>query len=147
MPAWTTKETFGNPIDFDIARNGFHLTISDRDQREHTLTWLQDHGYRLVRFDASLWADEPDMLTEIGTALDFPDYYGVNLDALNDCLSDVAEHDYGWKGDEIGLVLVVTAFEAFHRVAPKAASSLLSILAGQSLYAALFGNRILTITS
>ncbi len=30
-----------------------------------------------------------DFLRDVGLALDFPDYYGHNLDALNDCLRDL----------------------------------------------------------
>ncbi|MFD9005044.1 barstar family protein [Streptomyces sp. NPDC059582] len=29
------------------------------------------------------------MHRDVATAIDFPDYYGHNLDALNDCLRDV----------------------------------------------------------
>jgi len=32
-----------------------------------------------------------EVLTAIGEALGFPDYYGRNLDALWDCLTDLAE--------------------------------------------------------
>ncbi|AMM31477.1 Barstar family protein [Sinomonas atrocyanea] len=31
-----------------------------------------------------------EVLAAFGTALGFPDYYGANLDALNDCLQDLA---------------------------------------------------------
>ena len=35
-------------------------------------------------------ASKREVLVAFGTALGFPDYYGANLDALNDCLQDLA---------------------------------------------------------
>ena len=53
-------------------------------------------------------------------ALSFPGYFGRNLAALNDCMSDVASGDYGWDGDaDTGLVIVLRAFDAFAAAASK----------------------------
>lgn len=43
---------------------------------------------------------------ELKSALDFPDYYGKNLDALNDCLSEI-ESDH--------LIYILTYKETFDR--------------------------------
>lgn len=40
---------------------------------------------------ATLGHNLRDALAAIGAALDFGDHYGTNLDALNDCLSDLTE--------------------------------------------------------
>ena len=54
---------------------------------DHAIGWLLDHDYQVVRLDASAWTREEDLHTAIAQALHFPDYYGRNLDALNDCLT------------------------------------------------------------
>jgi len=43
-----------------------------------------------VNFDES--GDIDTALLALGRDLDFPDWYGRNLDALNDCLTDLAWH-------------------------------------------------------
>lgn len=46
----------------------------------------------------------------MAAALDFPDCYGRNLDALNDCMRNVVDHDYGWAREATGLVLVFDGY-------------------------------------
>lgn len=77
-------------------------------------------------------------------ALNFPDYFGRNLDALNDCMRDVASGDYGWDADaNTGLVIVLRAFEAFTAVDPRTAQNMLDIFADQARCAILIGHRII----
>lgn len=53
--------------------------------RPHVLAvdvdWLKDHGYRVDTFDCSLWIDQSKMHTALAAQLEFPNYYGRNLDA------------------------------------------------------------------
>jgi hypothetical protein len=56
---------------------------------DQAIGWLLDHNYQVVRLNASGWTREEDLHEGISQALGFPDYYGRNLDALSDCLSDV----------------------------------------------------------
>ena len=51
------------------------------------------------------WASEEDLFRALASALQFPDYFGHNWDALEDCLTDLS-----WLAAE-GHVLV---FESFH---------------------------------
>lgn len=56
---------------------------------------------RTVRLDTADLADKREVLTRIGEAFGFPDYYGRNLDALADCLGDLAEPTaLEWSGWE-----------------------------------------------
>lgn len=48
--------------------------------------------------DGRCLANKQDLLLEIGRALDFPDYYGANWDALEECLLDL-----GWRDGSISL--------------------------------------------
>jgi hypothetical protein len=63
----------------------------------------------VVQFDTSSWASDADMYDDVASGLDFPDYFGRNLDALNDRMRDVASGDYGWRPDATGLVIVLRA--------------------------------------
>jgi hypothetical protein len=53
-----------------------------------TTSWLAEHGYRLVRLNAGNWTTQADFHRDVMAALDFPDHYGHNLDAFNDCLGE-----------------------------------------------------------
>lgn len=83
------------------------------------------------------------MHNDFSEALDFPDYFGRNLDALNDCMGDVASGDYGWHRDATGLVIVLRAFDTFATVDRRTAQAMLDIFAGQARRALLIGNRII----
>lgn len=64
--------------------------------------------YRLVKpisslalvLDGRCLANKQDLLYEIGRTLDFPDYYGANWDALEECLLDL-----GWRDGPICLLI------------------------------------------
>ncbi|MEV8514484.1 barstar family protein [Dactylosporangium sp. NPDC051484] len=110
---------------------------------DETTAWLSAHGYQVTRLDAAPWATEADLHRDIAAALAFPDYYGRNLDALNDCMRDVVGQAYGWAPDATGLVLVFTGYDAFAVRRPRAAQVVLDIVAERSRGAALFGRRLM----
>lgn len=43
--------------------------------------------------DGRQLGDKATLLAELGRVLDFPDYYGGNWDALDECLADLSWHD------------------------------------------------------
>jgi Barstar (barnase inhibitor) len=110
---------------------------------DETTTWLSVHGYQVTRIDASQWSTEQDLHRDIAAALAFPDYYGRNLDALNDCMRDVVNQDYGWAPGTAGLVLVFTGYDAFAARCPRPAQIVLDVMANHSRSAALFGRRLM----
>lgn len=56
---------------------------------------------RTVRLDTAPTGDKREVLIRMGEAFGFPDYYGANLDALADCLADLAEPTtLEWSGWE-----------------------------------------------
>jgi hypothetical protein len=83
------------------------------------------------------------MLDDMAAGLSFPDYFGRNLNALNDCMSDVASCEYGWHADATGLVIVLRAADAFTSVDRRTAQIMLNIFADQGRRAILIGNRII----
>jgi Barstar (barnase inhibitor) len=104
--------------------------------------WLTEHGYRLVRLDASGWDSAEAMHEAMAAALDFPDHYGRNLDALHDCLTDVLQYDDWTPPDATGFVFAFTGYETFAQACPEVAHAVLDIIAGHSREAMLTGRRV-----
>lgn len=52
---------------------------------------VQRAGWRFVALDGWLDADKATLLARIADALEFPDHFGHNLDALADSLSEVTD--------------------------------------------------------
>ncbi|MFI5756764.1 barstar family protein [Streptomyces sp. NPDC051569] len=115
-------------------------------RRRHLLTdavqQLADRGFRVVHLAAIGWTTEEDMHRSIAATLRFPDYYGHNLDALNDCLGDVACFGpYDDDAESTGLVLAFTDYDRFATADPGAAQIVLDIMANQARRAAVVQRR------
>lgn len=65
-------------------------------------------GYARYDLDLGDAADLDAALSEIGNALAFPDWYGHNLDALHDCLTDFSWHEAP------GYVLLIRGADRLH---------------------------------
>ncbi|MEU8136522.1 barstar family protein [Streptodolium elevatio] len=103
---------------------------------------LEDRDFRVVRLAAHGWATEEDMHRTIASTLGFPGYYGHNLDALNDCLGDVAcGGPYDDAAEGAGLVLSFTDYDRFADACPRAAQIVLDIIADQARRAAVLQRR------
>lgn len=63
-------------------------------------------GFACLKVSADGADDIGAILTALGRDLDFPDWYGVNFDALNDCLTD-----FSWN-EAPGYVLVIDGADA-----------------------------------
>ncbi len=145
MAVWGSDAASTHPVGFGIASTGFVNKVRGETLLAETVAALSDADYRVVHLDASTWATLDDFHDAIASAFHFPDYYGRNLDALSDCLGDVAEQAYGWDSADTGLVIVIHAFDVFHLVEPRTADTLAELCQGAGRHGALFGNRILTL--
>lgn len=76
---------------------------------------------------------------DVAEKLSFPTYYGRNLDAFNDCLSDLEMDDVR------GTLLVFHRFDCFVERERSTAESILDILASQSRYHSLLGQRLIVL--
>jgi hypothetical protein len=103
---------------------------------------LESQGYQVVTFQSATWTVNT-MHDDFAAALSFPGYYGRNLDALNDCMSDVVNHDYGWNSANTGLVIAFSGYDGFVRADARSANVVLDIIATHSREAALVGRRLL----
>ncbi|WP_238552871.1 barstar family protein [Paenibacillus alvei] len=93
---------------------------------------IREEGFDVYIFDCESW-DKNSCLLEIGNTLKFPDYYGKNPDAFNDCLSDIVP-----SGE--GFVLVFKNFDKFNARDKDTAYHVLDIIQNNS-WKLLVGNQ------
>lgn len=103
---------------------------------------IERAGGAVVRVDAGRW-ESSTYLKAIGEALGFPDHYGANLDALADCLGDVAAGFHGFPAGAGVRVLAIYQFDAFRRAAPAEALAFVEALAGAAGTALKYGRPLL----
>lgn len=130
-------------LDWRLLQNGFVHRYEDRFALDTTSGQLSDQGYLVHSIDTRAWNDADDMHTALATALAFPDYYGRNIDALNDVLHDVAQYQYGSDSKSAGTVLALATFDAFLAADRRTAVQLLDVFARRAGLAALYGHRML----
>lgn len=143
MASWDAEAQTTHPIDYGLVQNTFVTMYWRSPVLGETVGWLRSHGYEVAEFDAGSWTSADGMLDDLAERFQFPGYFGRNLDALNDCMRDVASHEYGWPAGATGLVIILRAFDAFAAVDRRTAQILLNIVAAQARSAILFGNRII----
>jgi len=143
VATWDSEAEITHPVDYRLVHNTFVTMFWRTSLLDETVQWLRAHGYDVVEFDAAAWGSPVSMLDDVAAALDFPDHFGRNLDALNDCMADVASGEYGWRAEATGLVMVLKAFDTFTAVDRRAAQIMLDIFAQRARSAILLGNRII----
>lgn len=139
MASFSTDPSQWERLDYRLLGNSpvalyFRPEILDED-----MAWLRAEGYQIDEFACKGWHCEPDFHTDIAARLDFPDYYGRNLNAFNDCIRDLEVPDSG------GRVIVFRRFDLFAQRQPRIAQIILDIMTSASWRSLLFGRRFLTI--
>jgi RNAse (barnase) inhibitor barstar len=84
------------------------------------------NGFRATRIDLAECDDKEAVLAAVATALEFPDWFGHNWDALTDCLTDLS-----WS-QAPGYVLVLSGSGGFASLAPDDFDTLIEILSQAS---------------
>lgn len=130
-------------LDYTFLQNGHVVLFRGSEVLATAVAGLTDLGYRIVRLDARTWTTEQMMHRQLAGALAFPSYYGHNLDAFNDCLSDVATYEYGSDPQSAGLVLVLDGYDTFALSNRQDAEVLVDVFASVARYGLLFSNRML----
>ena len=151
MANFKANEVKDEQRDWIILRDGGVHLYWRQEILAGDVDWLKSNGYRIISFDAAEWQSANDWEAEklmhesLKAQLSFPDYYGKNLDALDECiLEDLVVPDAG------GLALVLHHYDRFFKpvqstsMAKKStAEVVLSILASAVQYHMLFGRRLL----
>ena len=124
-------------LDWVLLQNGA-VTLYFRPQvLAEDIEWLKGQDYRVDTFECSGWVREDEMHEALSCGLEFPGYYGRNLNALNDCISDIGIPEKG------GRVLVFNGYDSFAAKVPDVAWSVLDIMETNSRRLLLFGRRLI----
>ena len=121
--------------DYELMQNGCVTLFYRSEIMEEYIEELEKLKYEIVEFDCKSWENLSDMFTQISDKLNFPDYFGRNLNALNDCLRDIEILE------ESGKVLVFRKFDSFAEREQEVAWNLLDIITVNSRLLLLFGKR------
>lgn len=126
-------------VDWRLLQNGPVSLYFRHDALDSDVAWLRDHGYRVEVLECRAWANEHAMHEAFAAKLAFPDHYGMNLDAMNDAISDVD------VPAESGLVIVLDRFDDFASHHRTVAQAVLDLLADNARRFLLFGRRLLVL--
>jgi RNAse (barnase) inhibitor barstar len=126
-------------LDWEILRNGPAYLYFSREVLAEHVAWFEQHGYRVQVFDCSTWTSEEVFHKQMNQAFRFPDYYGHNLIAFEECFHGIDVPDNG------GLALVLTSFDAFAKRFSDDAWDVLNIVALVSRYVLLMGKRLVVL--
>jgi RNAse (barnase) inhibitor barstar len=139
MVSFTDHPTEWERLDWQLLRNSPVTLYFKREILKADVSWFQAQGYRVCSLDAGDVSGPEALLVALGELLSFPDYFGRNLDAFNDCLGDVDISELG------GLVLVLDDFGSFASAFPREPQAILDISAHQSRSFMLTGRRFLVL--
>jgi hypothetical protein len=100
------------------------------------IRWLSERSYAVAQVDCRLWRSEKDVLHSLAVALEFPEYFGHNLNALSDCLGDLAIPPQG------GRAVVFSRYDLVPKKLSGFAWRVLDIFARKSRIHLLYGRRL-----
>jgi RNAse (barnase) inhibitor barstar len=126
-------------LDWQLLQNSSVILYFSPSVLERDTAWFENHDYRVLSLDTGPCSSSEDLLVALAGLLSFPHYFGRNLNAFDDCLSDVEMPEEG------GLVLVLRNFHAFAKAFPAAAHALLDISASNTRRFLLTGRRFLVL--
>ena len=146
MAAFDAQDQTQETLDWIILRDGGIALYLRREYLDEDLEWFRQQSYELYSFNCEKWTLS-GMHADFERTLNFPSYYGSNLDALWDCLQDLSVPQRG------GTVIVLNRLDAFQKglgaaVLPSGRAEgeiVLDILARTSRHFLLTGRRFLTL--
>jgi RNAse (barnase) inhibitor barstar len=123
-------------LDWNILQNGWINLYWREELLTKDIQWFQQENFKVVEIDCVRWTTKEHIHEDLKQHLDFPDYYGKNLDAFNDCLYSID------IDDTTGFVV---ALRNFQHVEKSYGYQLLDILACNSRGHILFGKKLITL--
>lgn len=139
MAIFKSAEINSSRLDWKILQNTAICLYYQLNVLEDDLSWFKKNNFLVYTFDCSQWRSVNDFHDDVNRQFKFPDYYGRNLDAFNDCLSDIE------ISGESGMVIVFSKFDHFYRKFSNIAYSILNIIATNSRYFLLTGQKLITL--
>lgn len=95
MALFKDNEDNWSRLDWRILQNGWVQLYWKSEVLQADIEWFQKEAYAIASFDCRLWTDKKEMHRHLAEGFQFPEYYGQNLDALNDCVSQLGIPDAG----------------------------------------------------
>ena len=147
MAAFNQQDRHEDRLDWEILRDGSVALYWRRELLDEDASWFRQQNYQVLSLDCGRWSSSDEMHMDLQRTLNLPAYYGKNLDALNDCLSDLPVPEVG------GIALVLSRFDAYAKGPGAAhvgsrrpeAEVVLDLFARASRYHLLTGRRLLTL--
>jgi RNAse (barnase) inhibitor barstar len=109
----------------DLGAAGVYLLTDSPSSIESA---AHEHEYAMWQVDCSGVATKEGLLRAIAETLAFPDWFGENWDALEDCLTDLSWHDAS------GYVLVLENCGALSRTNPEVFETAMEIFDSAAEY-------------
>lgn len=147
MAAFELDQVNDQQLDWMILRDGGIALYWRPEILAKDVNWLKSREYLIYSFEAAEWKSEEGMHEALQTVLSFPDYYGRNLNALDECMwDDLYIPEIG------GLVLVLNHYDRFVRgmrgdnpIGENSGDAVLGIFARAIRYHSLAGKRLLVL--
>lgn len=122
-------------LDYEIISRGFLKPYNDYEVLKDNVEWLISEGYKTIEFDCTEWRDKEIMHKTLHSQFDFPNYYGHNWDALQECLNEI-------EIQENGLVVI---FDNFNSMNIKHAHTLIDVFVSSAQRHLIFSERLLVL--
>jgi len=121
--AWKWNRSYDEDenLDWLMIRNGPIVKYFSQEVLENDVEELEKVGSQIVELSTKNWSKE-NAHKKIQRGFDFPDYYGKNLDAFEDCLDDKFNKKYK------GLVVVLKQFDSFHQQSKDFSEAMLDVI-------------------
>ncbi|MDB5987787.1 MAG: hypothetical protein JWR16_2840 [Nevskia sp.] len=139
MSAFTNDPSEWQRLDWSLLQNSPIALYHSTSVLEEDIAWFKKNGYVVRSSSPERWESATAFLLALGKTLGFPEHFGRNLDAFNDCLSDLDVPQDG------GFVLVLREFEQVAASFPTEAHAILDILASNSRRFLLTGQRLIAL--
>jgi RNAse (barnase) inhibitor barstar len=110
----------------DARQCGVYHLVRKPEELERT---AKEAGLAVFRIDIGHTKSKKDFLAQVARALQFPDWFGENWDALNDCLTDL-----DWLSTETGYVLILENSEHFGARHPQEFEKAIAVFAAAAEY-------------
>lgn len=129
-----------NKVDLgiEILSNGPICMYYKNNLLNEDINWFSNRNYEVFDINTKNWTSK-NAHTRLKNELGFPDYYGENLNAFDDCLDDMLNPKYE------GLILIFRNFDDFVFEDHKFAEGILDIIAYNSRSWLVKGKKLITL--
>lgn len=85
-------------------RDHYFYILEDRDINKTYSPALEEEGLLIVKLDGNLLQSKNSLFSHFASALNFPEYFGYNWDAFDECINDLE-----WISEDVCLLLISNA--------------------------------------